>query len=84
MRDHLNTQDFNEAVRNLPFIGFRTRMDLAFKVTHEQLFAKAGGKEDRLRIAVWREISCPYKDIPYWGKSCLGKSDQNQNTLGKT
>lgn len=46
MRDYLNTKDFNEAVRNIPFIGFRTRMDLAFKLTHEQLLTKAGGMCD--------------------------------------
>ena len=56
MRDHLNTKDFNDAVKNLPFIGYRTRMDLAFKVTHEQLLTKAGGNS---LLARWVRDAVP-------------------------
>ena len=43
MKQYLNWQDFNEAVKKLPYIGYRTRMDLAFNRTHEELFTKEGG-----------------------------------------
>ena len=38
-----NTTSFNAAVRMSPFYGYRTRMDLAFKLAKDELFTLAGG-----------------------------------------
>jgi len=48
MKDYLNWKDFNEAVKNLPYIGYRTRMDLAFNRTHQELFTKEGGVREAI------------------------------------
>ena len=43
LNDFYNTTSFNDAVGKSPYFGFKTRMDLAFKVAEEELFTLAGG-----------------------------------------
>ena len=41
--DHFSTPDFLKAVEKVEHFGYRTRIDLAFKVATEELFAEKGG-----------------------------------------
>lgn len=43
MTDYMDTRSFNEAVRKLPHIGYRTRMDYGFEKVINELFTPAGG-----------------------------------------
>ena len=41
-RDYLTTKSFNEAVGNLPFYGYMTRIDHALKLAHKELYTAEG------------------------------------------
>ena len=40
--DYLTTDSFNEAVGNLPFYGYMTRIDKALELAHKELFSAEG------------------------------------------
>ena len=47
--DHTNLKDFNNAVENLPYYGYLTRIDLALQKAHEQLFTLKDGSRPNVR-----------------------------------
>ena len=40
--DYLTTSSFNEAVENLPFYGYMTRIDRALELSHKELYTAEG------------------------------------------
>jgi len=48
-----NPYDFNRAIANSPFIGYRTRIDLAFKRVEEELFTIKGGARPNMKKIIF-------------------------------
>ena len=43
LNDYHTNEDFRDAILNIPYIGYRTRIDLAFKLTYDDVFTKDNG-----------------------------------------
>ena len=63
--DHFSVADFNNAIDNSPFFGFRTRIDYAFKIATEQLFVHSGGKGTEVWFLIMncRCLTCGYTNV---------------------
>ncbi|XP_065071301.1 vitrin-like isoform X2 [Rhopilema esculentum] len=48
-KDFLTTEAFNEAVQNLPFYGYQTRIDHALELAHRELYTVAGGNRPNVK-----------------------------------